>query len=129
MREGRCLPYGSGIVYWPLGEVMRAECRIVDGDAADVAWTKLAGRIGALLADVPGDPGAEPAERKAALIGRLLGIELAARGEPRSRRVDPERARESFFSAVRSVIEAMARTARSCWSSRTSTGPTTACST
>ena len=26
-REGRCLPYGSGIVYWALGEVIRAECR------------------------------------------------------------------------------------------------------
>ena len=24
-REGRCLPYGSGIVYWALGEVIRAE--------------------------------------------------------------------------------------------------------
>ena len=27
LREGRCLPYGSGIVYWALGEVIRTECR------------------------------------------------------------------------------------------------------
>ena len=32
VQAGRCLPYGSGIVYWPLGEVIRAECAIVDGD-------------------------------------------------------------------------------------------------
>ena len=32
VRHGRCLPYGSSIVYWPLGEVIRAECGIIDGD-------------------------------------------------------------------------------------------------
>ena len=41
LRQGRCLPYGSGIVYWALGEVVRAECGIVDGDPSDVAWDKL----------------------------------------------------------------------------------------
>ena len=41
VREGRCLPYGSGIVYWALGEVMRAEAGILDGDDSDVAWAKL----------------------------------------------------------------------------------------
>ena len=29
-RTGRCLPYGSGIVFWALAEVLRAECGIVD---------------------------------------------------------------------------------------------------
>ena len=29
-RTGRCLPYGSGIVFWALGEVLREECGIVD---------------------------------------------------------------------------------------------------
>ena len=43
---------------------------------------------------------------------------------------DPERLRESFFSALRSGIEAMGEpAARWCSRSRTSTGPTTACST
>jgi class 3 adenylate cyclase/tetratricopeptide (TPR) repeat protein len=107
LREGRCLPYGSGIVYWPLTEVLRTECRIADGDAADVAWTKLSSQISELLAEAPGEPGGEPAERKAALIARLLGLGSPpddAGGES----VDPERARENFFSAVRSVVEAMA---------------------
>ncbi|MCW3026307.1 MAG: hypothetical protein JWM29_1739, partial [Solirubrobacterales bacterium] len=41
VRKGRCLPFGSGIVYWPLSEMLRAECSIVDGDPTEVAWAKL----------------------------------------------------------------------------------------
>src|SRR6202161_3857091 len=45
MRHGRCLPYGSSIVYWPLAEVIRTECAIVDGDPPAAAWQKLSTRI------------------------------------------------------------------------------------
>ena len=104
LREGRCLPYGSSIVYWPLSEVLRAECQIVDGDPAEVAWDKLSGHLSELLAAAPADPGESPA-RKVALIGRLLGIgEHAETADTQ----DPQRLRESFFSAVRSSIEAIA---------------------
>ena len=51
LRQGRCLPYGSSIVYWPLGEILRAECGIVDGDPADVAWRKLSDRLEELLVE------------------------------------------------------------------------------
>ena len=72
---------------------------------------------------------AEPAERRAAVIGRLLGIEAPAEASQLEGE-DPQRMRESFFSAVRSVIEGDgAPPARSCSCSRTSTGPTTGCST
>jgi class 3 adenylate cyclase/tetratricopeptide (TPR) repeat protein len=107
LREGRCLPYGSGIVYWPLTEVLRAECQVSDSDPADVAWSKLSDRMVELLADAPDEPGAEPAERKAALIARLLGIGSPPPDAPGEGQ-DPQRARENFFSAVRSVIETMA---------------------
>jgi class 3 adenylate cyclase/tetratricopeptide (TPR) repeat protein len=106
MREGRCPPYGSTIVFWALGEVLRAECGVVDGDPADVAWQKLSTHVAELLAEAPDEPG-ETSERKAALIGRLLGITEAPQG-PAIDMDDPQRVRESFFSAVRSVIEAMA---------------------
>jgi class 3 adenylate cyclase/tetratricopeptide (TPR) repeat protein/type II secretory pathway predicted ATPase ExeA len=107
LREGRCLPYGSGIVYWPLTEILRAECRVADGDDADLAWSKLSARLAELLAQAPDEPGAEPAERKVALIARLLGIGAPPPEGP-GEATDPQRARENFFSAVRSVIEAMA---------------------
>src|SRR4051794_14492910 len=41
LRVGHCLPYGSGVVYWALGEIVRSEASIVDTDSADDAWRKL----------------------------------------------------------------------------------------
>jgi class 3 adenylate cyclase/tetratricopeptide (TPR) repeat protein len=107
LREGRCLPYGSSVVYWPLSEVLRAECKIADGDHADLAWTKLSGHLLELVAESPGEAGGEPAERKVALIGRLLGIGTPPE-DTGAESSDPARARENLFSAIRSVIEAMA---------------------
>ena len=77
-REGRCLPYGSGIVYWPLTEVLRAECRIADGDDADVAWNKLAGHIGDLLADCPGGAGLRAGRAQGGADRPPAGPRLAA---------------------------------------------------
>ncbi len=104
-REGRCLPYGSGIVYWALAEVIRAEAGILDGDSTEEAWAKLLAAVDSLM-KVSGEL-AEPPERRAAVIGRLLGIE-APLDISQSESEDPQRMREVFFSAVRSVIEAMA---------------------
>ena len=104
VRTGRCLPYGSGIVFWALGEVLRAECRIVDTDSAEEAWRKLSAYVGGLFND--GGELSEPGEREAALIGRLLGIEVPPELVPAER--DPERLREAFFSALRMGIEKLA---------------------
>jgi class 3 adenylate cyclase/tetratricopeptide (TPR) repeat protein len=101
VRQGRCLPYGSSIVFWALGEVLRAECGIVDSDPADVAWSKMAKKVEMLACD--GDP-----KRMAALMGRLLGIE-APPEIPMPDMQDAQRMRESFFAAVQQAIEAMAR--------------------
>ncbi len=105
-RTGRCLPYGAGIVFWALGEVLRAECGIVDSDSADDAWRKLSTYVAGLFGD-EATPLGEPGEREAALIGRLLGIEVPPDLVPSEK--DPERLREAFFSALRSGIEARAR--------------------
>ena len=32
-RTGRCLPYGDGITYWPLGEVLKEHFGLLEGDA------------------------------------------------------------------------------------------------
>ena len=105
-RTGRCLPYGSGIVFWALGEVLRDECGIVDTDDADAAWRKLSAYVAGLFGDAA-KPLGEPGEREAALIGRLLGIDVPPELVPSEK--DPERLREAFFSALRSGIEARAR--------------------
>jgi len=106
VRHGRCLPYGSSIVYWPLGEVIRAECGIIDGDPPAAAWNKLSARIGELL-DVP-DSDSRSSASKTAVIGRLLGIEGPAESLL-AEHEDAQRAREGFFAAVRACVEGLAR--------------------
>ena len=40
-RQGQCLPYGEGITFWALGEILKAHAGILESDAADVAQAKL----------------------------------------------------------------------------------------
>jgi class 3 adenylate cyclase/tetratricopeptide (TPR) repeat protein len=40
-RQGRSLPYGQGVSYWALGEMIKAEAGILESDTADVAEAKL----------------------------------------------------------------------------------------
>jgi class 3 adenylate cyclase/tetratricopeptide (TPR) repeat protein len=107
VRRGRCLPYGSGVVYWPLGEVIRSECAIVDTDPPAEAWSKLSSRLGELLSDSEPD-GARSSAAKVAVISRVLGIE-ALDGSALDDEQDAQRAREAFFAAVRSCVEGLAR--------------------
>src|SRR5205823_13708904 len=38
---GRCLPYGEGVTYWPLAEMVKASAGITDDDPLDEAHEKL----------------------------------------------------------------------------------------
>jgi class 3 adenylate cyclase/tetratricopeptide (TPR) repeat protein len=38
---GRCLPYGEGVTYWPLAEMVKASAGITDDDPLDTAQQKL----------------------------------------------------------------------------------------
>jgi class 3 adenylate cyclase/tetratricopeptide (TPR) repeat protein len=102
VRKGRCLPFGSGIVYWPLSEMLRAECSIVDGDPTEVAWAKLSTRLGPLLSSDGG--GEEEIARRIAPLARLLGIEPPDGAGPLERE-DAQSAREGIFGAVRTCLE------------------------
>ncbi len=57
--RGRCLPYGRGITFWPLIEIVRDAAGIADDDSPDAARAK----VGALAGE------ADVAERVAAAIG------------------------------------------------------------
>jgi class 3 adenylate cyclase/tetratricopeptide (TPR) repeat protein len=39
--QGRCLPYGEGITYWPLREVVRQAAEITDADTPEAATAKV----------------------------------------------------------------------------------------
>jgi class 3 adenylate cyclase/tetratricopeptide (TPR) repeat protein len=40
-RQGRCLPYGEGITFWALGEILKAHTGILESDPPTVASEKL----------------------------------------------------------------------------------------
>jgi class 3 adenylate cyclase len=46
LRSGRCLAYGHGITYWPLGEVLKEHFGILDSDPPEVVARRVAGRDG-----------------------------------------------------------------------------------
>jgi len=48
-RQGQCLPYGEGVSFWALAEIVKAEMGILDSDAPGIAATKLAESVRALV--------------------------------------------------------------------------------
>ena len=68
-RQGRCLPYGEGITFWALGEIVKAEAGIRESDSQEEAGSKLVRTI----AHVVGDP--DEHSWFAARLGPLVGAE------------------------------------------------------
>jgi hypothetical protein len=50
-RQGRCLPYGDGVSYWALGEMVKAEAGILETDADEEATAKLDGMATELITE------------------------------------------------------------------------------
>ena len=65
--RGRCLSYGEGITYWPIGEVVRQAADLVEGDDDETLRRK----IGDLLEDERDR--VQVAERLGELLGRFEG--------------------------------------------------------
>jgi class 3 adenylate cyclase/tetratricopeptide (TPR) repeat protein len=86
-RQGRCLPYGDGIAFWALGEIVKAHAGIYESDAPEVATAKL----DAVLTERDDRPWLR------ARLLPLLGIDA---GEVA--------AREELFTAWRRFLESMA---------------------
>jgi len=72
--RGRCLPYGEGVAFWALAEIVRQRLTIAEEDGADTAAQKLAAGLDQYVPD--------PAEREyiGTRLGRLLGVTAAGDG-------------------------------------------------
>jgi class 3 adenylate cyclase len=46
LRTGRCLSYGQGVTYWPLGEVLKEHFGILESDRPEAIEERLGGRQG-----------------------------------------------------------------------------------
>ena len=98
--RGRCLPYGEGLTYWPLAEILKSHAGVRDSDPPASALEKVraAGRelIGPELA-------ADPA-RAVAALAFTVGLDdpdhSMRDAEPRQVRVEVHAAWRAFFSAL-----------------------------
>ena len=90
-RHGRCLPYGEGITFWALGEIVKAEAGILDSDDQHAAAAKLAETVAAVFAD--DSERAWLDSRLAPLVGSGSGGAAVSR--------------EESFTAWRRFLEAM----------------------
>ncbi len=86
-RQGRCLPYGEGITFWALGEILKAHAGILESDTTAAATAKLE----AVLPE-----GEERPWFRQRLLP-LLGIEATSTAE-----------REELFTAWRRFFEHVA---------------------
>ena len=76
-RVGRCLPYGEGVRFWALGEIVKAEAGILDTDDPDVTRTKLDESLVALrVAD-------DEREWLASMLAPLVGLTTPGGSPPR----------------------------------------------
>ena len=50
-RQGRSLPYGEGITFWALGEIVKAQAGINESDSPEMAADKVATAVGAVVTD------------------------------------------------------------------------------
>ncbi|HYF11654.1 MAG TPA: adenylate/guanylate cyclase domain-containing protein, partial [Actinomycetota bacterium] len=50
-RQGRCLPYGDGVGFWPLSEIVKTEAGILESDPPEATQRKLARSVETLIED------------------------------------------------------------------------------
>jgi class 3 adenylate cyclase len=50
-RQGRSLPYGEGVSFWALAEMVKAEAGVLEGDSLEAAAAKLARAVSAAISD------------------------------------------------------------------------------
>ncbi|HWD46779.1 MAG TPA: adenylate/guanylate cyclase domain-containing protein, partial [Actinomycetota bacterium] len=92
-RQGRCLPYGDGITFWALGEIVKAQAGILETDPPAQVTAKLQAAVAHLV------PDPSEGEWLRARLAPLLGI-----AGPDA--VKAERA--ELFAAWRRFVEALA---------------------
>lgn len=93
-RQGRSLPYGEGITFWALGEIVKAQAGILESDSPETVAEKLQVAVEVVVE--------EPDERAwlAARLGPLVGAKASeAAGSAE---------KEESFAAWRRFIEAIA---------------------
>ncbi len=90
-RQGRSLPYGDGVTFWALAQMVKAEAGILETDTDSEARSKLDAAVERVVPDA----------RDAGWVSRHLGDLVGLSG-------DDSTAREEAFTAWRRLFEGMA---------------------
>jgi class 3 adenylate cyclase/predicted ATPase len=93
-RQGRSLPYGEGVSFWALAEMVKAQAGILEDDAPGEAGAKLAAMAAGVLGSMP----------EADWVARHLGALVGLGGNGASAGGD----RSEAFAAWRQFFEALA---------------------
>ena len=88
--RGRCLPYGEGVAFWALAEMVRARARIAEGEDAESQRAKLHAAVEEL----------DPRRGRAALRRAAAGAPARPRGRAPRRAREPVRAWRLFFERL-----------------------------
>ena len=89
-RQGHCLPYGDGISFWALGEIVKAHAGVLDGEPTEMVRAKILSSAVDLIED----------QQEASWVGqRLLELIGVATGES---------SRAERFSAWSQFLETLA---------------------
>jgi class 3 adenylate cyclase/tetratricopeptide (TPR) repeat protein len=97
IRKGRCLPFGDGLSFAPVAEILKQDAEIMEGEPAEAAREKLRAAIARVVSVDPG--------RAAEALGFLIGLVFPG---SEIRTFDPKSAREEAFAAWRRYITARA---------------------
>jgi class 3 adenylate cyclase len=92
-RQGRCLPYGEGVAFWALTEILKAHAGILEGEPEEQAMAKLQNVVDEAV------PEAEEAEWVTQQLGPLLGLGDAVELEG-DRRTESFAAWRRFFEGL-----------------------------
>ena len=93
-RQGRSLPYGEGVAFWALAEIVKAQAGILETDSAETAETKLIDTVSDLV------PDASEARWVETQLRRLVGVSAEEEGGGDRR--------DEAFAAWRRFFEALA---------------------
>jgi class 3 adenylate cyclase len=74
-RQGRSLPYGEGVTFWALAEILKAQAGILESDSAVAALEKLRRSVEDVVAD------SDEADWIESQLRPLVGLEEQATGE------------------------------------------------
>jgi predicted ATPase len=86
-RQGRCLPYGDGVTFWALGEIVKAQAGILESDDQEAASSKLELTV----------PDGVDREWMAQRLLPLVGVDVSSEAE-----------RDELFAAWRTFLETVA---------------------